>query len=986
MADTKNFGLKGVGDDVQFGKAGGRFVYNTGASDFRATDSGGSTLVHLQVLDPVGDTDAATKLYVDNTAAGLDHKASVTCASTADVSGTYNATNGPLSNGQHTGVPASIDGVTLAQGDRVLLKNQSPADENGIYEVQATTTTLNRASDFDTDAEVTAGAFTFVEEGTANADSGWVLQGPDPLTVGTGGGSDLNFVLFSTSSDLLAGDAITKSGNTLNLDFVTGGGLTNSVATAVGDFIAFSDTDNSDAMQLRSWTNVLADLDIVTATANGMLARTANDTYASRTLTASAVAGDEGISIVNGDGVSGNPTIGVDILGQTNLVTDDVDDADELLLYHSVGGGSETAGNYAVTASKLKTYMNAGTSATSITEGDTTLAVSDSGTDGTLTFTADNVIQFTVDDTTFTTADNLNFSLAGTSSMTIASLTENDVMIVGASGILEDSAGALTFDGSVLALTGDQTISQSLYLIEQASAGADTATQGQLWTRTNTPNTSMFTGDTGIDFVTANVHETNYQYAVEVTDADPGAGLLRFDSVTIGSITEMYIDDTDNVGKDYAWALDNLAAGDILTIRSMADATDYIVASVTSAPTDNTGYWTIPLTLIHTGTIFTDDDQLVLTIEWQSQGVSATPTLITVADSTDTTSFPAFFEDATGDLGPKTDASNYTYNATSGALSAGSFIGAALTDNDVLVAGTGGVIEDSAGNLTWSGTNLGVTGSITTNSLTDNRVVIAGTSGILEDDANFTFNGTTLAVTGIITIDEITIDGDTISNNTTDQPLILNPNGTGSIIFNDGGGDPILELNNTVSAVNGLAISAGATGNPAQITTGTGSEANIDIGFLTNGTGVLAVTAGSGNYEDNVTADDDIPNKKYVDDTIGSRPGGVSSISGTIDLTTASTQSIGASDGIPANCTVMSVTVDVTTASDAVTTVTIGDVTNGAASYMAAAENDPEILDIYIADGRLLNGAGDRQANATVATPGTVGAATCIITYRLTGA
>jgi len=227
MADTKNYGLKGVGDDVQFGKAGGRFVFNTGASDFRATTDG-TTLAHLQVLTPVGDTDAATKLYVDDVASGLDVKDSVTCASTADVTGTYVSTNGPNANGQHTGVPATIDGVTLAQGDRVLLKNQSPADENGIYEVQATTTTLNRASDFDTDAEVTAGAFTFVEEGTTNSDSGWVLQGPDPLTVGTGSGSNLNFVLFSTSSDIIAGDALTKTGNNIDLDFVTGGGLTNS--------------------------------------------------------------------------------------------------------------------------------------------------------------------------------------------------------------------------------------------------------------------------------------------------------------------------------------------------------------------------------------------------------------------------------------------------------------------------------------------------------------------------------------------------------------------------------------------------------------------------------------------------------------------------------------------------------------------------------------------------------------------------------------
>ena len=93
-------------------------------------------------------------------------------------------------------------------------------------------------------------------------------------------------------------------------------------------------------------------------------------------------------------------------------------------------------------------------------------------------------------------------------------------------------------------------------------------------------------------------------------------------------------------------------------------------------------------------------------------------------------------------------------------------------------------------------------------------------------------------------------------------------------------------------------------------------------------------------------------------------------------------QNIGGASGIPIDATIMSVTLDVTTLSDAVTTVTVGDASNGAASYMAATENDPEVEDIYIADGRLTNPTAARQAQATVATPGSVGAATCIITFR----
>jgi len=96
--------------------------------------------------------------------------------------------------------------------------------------------------------------------------------------------------------------------------------LSTTSATLVGaDFLIVSDSADASTVagQKTSITKLINDLDIVTATANGILARTADDTYASRTLTASVVAGDEGLSIVNGNGISGNPTIGLDIVGLT---------------------------------------------------------------------------------------------------------------------------------------------------------------------------------------------------------------------------------------------------------------------------------------------------------------------------------------------------------------------------------------------------------------------------------------------------------------------------------------------------------------------------------------------------------------------------------------------------------------------------------------------------------------------------------------------
>lgn len=170
---------------------------------------------------PTLATDAATKGYVDGLSQGLDVKASVRAASTANVTATYNATGGSTGRGQFTAAPNTLDGVTLAANDRILLKNQSTGAQNGIYVVTTLGTGANgvwdRATDFDSDAEVTAGAFTFVEEGTTNADSGWVLTTNNPITIGGASGTALTFAQFSGAGQITAGNGLTKTGNTIDV-------------------------------------------------------------------------------------------------------------------------------------------------------------------------------------------------------------------------------------------------------------------------------------------------------------------------------------------------------------------------------------------------------------------------------------------------------------------------------------------------------------------------------------------------------------------------------------------------------------------------------------------------------------------------------------------------------------------------------------------------------------------------------------------------
>jgi len=187
---------------------------------------GGLTTVTV-TQDPTAALDLATKQYVDAVAQGLDPKASCVAATTANIT---------LSGTQ------TIDGVALIAGDRCLVKDQTLSQNNGIYLVAAGAWT--RATDMDSWLEV-PGAFTFIEQGTAYADTGWVCTSNAGGTLGT---TPITWVQFAGVGSYTAGTGLTLTGTQFS--------LTAPVTVALGGTNATNATDaRTNLVAAKSGTN-----------------------------------------------------------------------------------------------------------------------------------------------------------------------------------------------------------------------------------------------------------------------------------------------------------------------------------------------------------------------------------------------------------------------------------------------------------------------------------------------------------------------------------------------------------------------------------------------------------------------------------------------------------------------------------------------------------------------------------------------------------
>jgi len=629
---------------------------------------------------PTQASDAATKGYVDGAAQGLDIKNSVRAAT---------GTNITLSGTQ------TIDGVAVVAGNRVLVKSQTNKTQNGIYVVASGA--WSRAEDADQNGELTAGSFTFVEEGTNYADSGWVVSTNGEIVIGT---DDMEWTQFSGAGQLSAGDGLSLTGGEFSV-------VVDNSTIEVGA---------GNALKVKDGLTLVTP-NIGAATGDSLNLSTGNLTAGNATIGGGTGGSITGANLVSANYFTGTLTTAaqpnitsVGTLGNLSVTTT-LNVASSAFIANA--NGIYTNGYYYANGEAID-FQTAAGNATELqfkATGSNDLASSPN-----LTFSG----------TALAVTGTANVSgqvIAG--NIKTDSLTTGRVTFQGAGNVLADSAN-LTFSSDTLTVTGTANVSGQVIV---GNLKTDSLTTGRV-TFQGAGNVLADDADLTFDTLTNELQSGNANVAVNLT-----AGNVTARNLTSGRIT---FATSGGLLSDNANLLFN-TTGNILTVDNVTatgnvDAAQFIGNGVQISNIAGANVSGQVGNALVAGTVYTNAQPNITSVgTLTSLAVSGTTNLGNVGNITITggSNGYALTTDGSGNL-------NWTSVGTSKIANGTSEVSIPGVDGDITitrggnlvitVTGTGANITgtlDVTGNI--SGNNISAANTITANANTDSTSSITGT-------------------------------------------------------------------------------------------------------------------------------------------------------------------------------------------------------------------------------------------------------------------